>query len=758
MTTAAEVLSGEARWCVLHGDCLDVLDTLPADSFDSCCTDVPYELGFMGRDWDRSGLAFNPETYRKVLRVLKPGAHLLVFGGTRTYHRIACAIEDAGFEIRDSISVFSWLYASGFPKSLNISKAMDKADGVEHLREVVHRYTAGGNAGTPTSEKGGTYGVGVENSDPIELAVTRGASEKSRTWDGWGTALKPAWEPVIVARKPLIGTVVDNVLAHSTGAINIDACRVATNWDEPDRPESWKRSGHTDKPEAEKIAAPAGNGIECHPGGRWPPNVLFVHHPECDRRGSKRVPKAGGDTLGPAAGEVCNNEIYGKDKRPRGLWRAYGNDDGTETVAAYDCHDGRTVTTLRWMLDGHPVDAVTFLSGSLLPAIERLAGLRTRSTDSATLTVDEIANACQLTALPSFRACCPSCLRSCGEQLRHLQEDARASAEQLSDALARVYRSLCSPQHNQPSRHGDRLSSSGDAPRRNATSRTPSSKKSVAAQTTAPEAETHAGKSDIFEAESPLASLPNSNRSSSNGEHADTNETPFHSGCIDAVVRVLFVAACRLRDLPCESFSTVLPTCPVRELERQSGVKTSGPIAFRDKSTDGIYGAYEKRSQVQHCDTGTAARFFPQFEIDDDALFLYCAKAARAERELGCDRLPAKTGAEATSSKDGQARLNSPRTGAGRSADRVRNSHPTVKPTELIRYLLRLVTRKDGVNLDFTCGSGTGGVAAVLEEMRFVGIELNDTEKEPFVTIARARIDYYARAGVQRGLFEAVST
>ena len=527
MTTAAAVLSGEARWCVLHGDCLDVLDTMPADSFDSSCADVPYELGFMGRTWDRSGLAFNPETYRKVLRVLKPGAHLLVFGGTRTYHRIACAIEDAGFEIRDSISVFSWVYGSGFPKSLNVSLAMDKVDGIEDLREVVHRYTAGGNAGTPTSEKGGTYGVGVENSDPIGLAVTRGASDKSRAWDGWGTALKPAWEPVIVARKPLVGTVVENVLQHGTGAINIDACRVATNWDEPDRPDSWKRSGHTDKPEAEKIAAPAGQGIECHPGGRWPPNVLFVHHPSC-RRIADRVVKR---ELLQHTGDLDPVVAYGK-----GLHGSKAVGDVPETVAAYDCH-------------------------------------------------------------------------------------------------------------------------------------------------------------------------------------AD---------------------------------------CPVRELERQSGVTTKRPTPAH--SNDGcMYHASKVIAGTQLNDTVTAARFFPQFEIDDETLFLYCAKAARAERELGCERIPPKTGAEATGSKEGQARLNSPRTGAGRSADRVRNSHPTVKPTELIRYLLRMVTRKDGVNLDFTCGSGTGGVAAVLEEMRFVGIELNDTEKEPFVTIARARIDYYARAGVQRGLFEAVS-
>ncbi|QBP31352.1 DNA methylase [Mycobacterium phage Dulcie] len=162
------------------GDCRDILTELEDASVDAILTDPPYELAFMGKKWDNSGIAFDVEMWEQCLRVLKPGGHLLAFGGSRTWHRLAVAIEDVGFEIRDSIA---WLYGSGFPKSLDVSKAIDKAAGAE--REV-------------------------------------------RQWQGWGTTLKPAFEPIVVARKPLVGTVAANVLEHGTGALNIDACRIGT--------------------------------------------------------------------------------------------------------------------------------------------------------------------------------------------------------------------------------------------------------------------------------------------------------------------------------------------------------------------------------------------------------------------------------------------------------------------------------------------------------------------------------------------------
>jgi site-specific DNA-methyltransferase (adenine-specific) len=196
------------------------MKTMEENSVDSIVTDPPYELGFMGKSWDSTGIANNKEMWAEALRVLKPGGHLLSFGGTRTYHRMACAIEDAGFEVRDMVS---WIYGSGFPKSLNIGKAVDKLQGNES--EVVGTQMLGGNAAQTTKEKGGTYAsntnaVGVK---AIEVKLTKGTSQ----WEGWGTALKPACEPCVLARKPLSEkTVALNVLKWGTGGINIDGSRV----------------------------------------------------------------------------------------------------------------------------------------------------------------------------------------------------------------------------------------------------------------------------------------------------------------------------------------------------------------------------------------------------------------------------------------------------------------------------------------------------------------------------------------------------
>lgn len=163
---------------IIHGDCGIVLEKLASNSIDSIVTDPPYGLSFMGKTWDHD--VPSVDIWRECLRVLKPGGHMVAFSGTRTYHRLAVAIEDAGFEIRDQLA---WVYGSGFPKSHDVSKAIDKA------------------------------------------AATADAEQ----WQGWGTALKPAWEPICLARKPLIGTVAENVLAHGTGAINVDGCRVGTD-------------------------------------------------------------------------------------------------------------------------------------------------------------------------------------------------------------------------------------------------------------------------------------------------------------------------------------------------------------------------------------------------------------------------------------------------------------------------------------------------------------------------------------------------
>jgi DNA modification methylase len=204
-------------WTIRHGDCREVMATLDAESVDAIVSDPPYGLSFMGKGWDHGvpGVEF----WTEALRVAKPGAHLLAFGGTRTYHRLACAIEDAGWEIRDCVM---WVYGSGFPKSHDVSKAIDKAAGAE--RELVERVRSDGKGTGRTCSGfvGGSQSPQLKRDDAP-------ATDAARQWSGWGTALKPAWEPIIVARKPLVGTVAENVLTHGTGAINVDGCRVASH-------------------------------------------------------------------------------------------------------------------------------------------------------------------------------------------------------------------------------------------------------------------------------------------------------------------------------------------------------------------------------------------------------------------------------------------------------------------------------------------------------------------------------------------------
>lgn len=217
---------------VIHtGSNLDVLPTLPDNSVDAIVTDPPYELGFMGKSWDSTGIAYNVSLWKECMRVLKPGGHLLAFSGSRTYHRMTCAIEDAGFEVRDQMM---WVYGSGFPKSHNISKALDKAVGVE--REVIG--TRKRNAGSKSSHA-------FEQSRELEFEITAPATAAAKRWQGWGTALKPAHEPICLARKPLDGTVADNVRKWGVGGLNIDGCRVDFV-SEADKQESIQKNQHAD--------------------------------------------------------------------------------------------------------------------------------------------------------------------------------------------------------------------------------------------------------------------------------------------------------------------------------------------------------------------------------------------------------------------------------------------------------------------------------------------------------------------------------
>jgi DNA modification methylase len=352
---------------LFHGDCLDVMREVPGSSIDAVVTDPPYGLEFMGREWDapwQRGTNINADAgfsdvfmtdgfarlprpsftgstnpvclncggkqrgrrdetakvracapcdaarfpnvravemqafgawcgqwSRECLRVLKPGGHLLAFGGSRTWHRLACAVEDAGFEVRDSIA---WLYGSGFPKSLDVSKAVDKGAGFER-------------------PDGAGFGPLV-GKDPI----TAPATDAARRWQGWGTALKPAFEPIVVARKPPAGTVASNVLAHGTGALNIDRCRVAATG----RP-ARESSGRSDEGTLYGAGLDGSRSVGTTDRGRWPTNVVLddTQAAELDRQSGTLTSGRAGQN-----GHVRNQPereqgIYGGG---RGLWTEEG--------------------------------------------------------------------------------------------------------------------------------------------------------------------------------------------------------------------------------------------------------------------------------------------------------------------------------------------------------------------------------------------------------------------------------------------------
>jgi len=332
-----KLYSKNDRYKLYQGNMLDMLEMIKPSTIDSIVTDPPYELNFMGKGWDNAGVSFQKETWRKCYEVLKPGGYLLAFGGSRTFHRIACAIEDAGFEIRDTIM---WLYGSGFPKSMDISKRIDKRPNKTYeakirfgelikkyrnksnltqrqlgeligvSRELINLYEIKGNyqqqiptkaqwnkikevlnipnnmdyiyeeaerevigkkeSGCFNSQEKDRYTIGSSKS--LEVDITIPSTDLAKQWQGWGTALKPSFEPIIVARKPFKGSLVDNVIKNGVGGINIDECRVGTE------ERTYKGCG---KSNVGFIGGSFENGskedIEYNVNGRFPANTILTY-------------------------------------------------------------------------------------------------------------------------------------------------------------------------------------------------------------------------------------------------------------------------------------------------------------------------------------------------------------------------------------------------------------------------------------------------------------------------------------------------
>jgi len=318
---------------ILLGDCRDRLKELPDSSIDSIVTDPPYELGFMGKSWDASGVAYDVAVWQECLRVLKPGGHLLSFGGSRTYHRMACAIEDAGFQIRDQIM---WVYGSGFPKSLNVSKSIEGLLTTGSANKTAFKNLAGeqverGNWGIAKQQF--THGQRDTNYDETASATVLGKLEpttaEAKEWDGWGTALKPAHEPIVLARKPLDGTVANNVLTHGTGGINIDGCRVGMSEEDFAKlsagVEAIRKRGGTME-NSWKNSSDLSGANPANAQGRFPAN--FIHD------GSDEVLELFPDTKGGTWNTTKGARHFNNDGEPTG-YATSKSDSSTGSAARF---------------------------------------------------------------------------------------------------------------------------------------------------------------------------------------------------------------------------------------------------------------------------------------------------------------------------------------------------------------------------------------------------------------------------------------
>ncbi len=363
------MLAMSALWHIKPGDALEVLRTLPDGYFDACLTDPPYGLGsreptvedmiayltklrsldtggdFMGEAWELPPV----EVWEETSRVLKPGAPAMVFSGTRTFDLVAIGLRAARFESRDSLC---WLYSSGYPHSLDVSKAIDKEAGAE--RPVIGTRVLTGNAAVSTKDKGGTYGVNVGTAPAKTVNVTGPATEDAARYNGYGTTLKPAWEPILFVRKPIEGTVAQNVLTHGTGGLNLDGCRIGFAND-ADEAESKAKNQHADHDNGARdnniFGAMERPRTNYTASGRWPPNVCLSHTDRCMLTGTRQVDATsihGEITATRRSGvhsKAGGHQTIGNVNRVTG----YGDADGKETVETWECPPDCPVR----MLDEH---------------------------------------------------------------------------------------------------------------------------------------------------------------------------------------------------------------------------------------------------------------------------------------------------------------------------------------------------------------------------------------------------------------------
>lgn len=731
------MLLGTAQFEIIHSECLAALKQIPDCSIDAIVTDPPAGISFMSKKWDddKGGrtqwIKWFSTIMTECFHVLKPGGYVLVWSLPRTQHWTATAIEDAGFEIRDCIS---HLFASGFPKSTNVGKQIDNLLGGK--REVICPIAAPNRNNNKQTLNDGWL------DQPM---LTAPATPQAEQWEGWGTALKPAVENWILARKPLEGTIANNVLAYGTGGLNIDGCRI---------PHADAKDFEAHKAQVDALKAKGGSlgeswknssdlsgASDVTPAGRWPSPFILSHGPGCRKVGISKVRTNNTPADYSKTGHVTSTPVITNIRQ--GVH--HGDATGHETVEQWECQGGEfsvysfssnttyassvlsSLSSLRDHLGFLLRDLTENSNCDTSVSLDASEVFRIVCTQSALSFGDlarEVGCALGLEALPSWKGCCSSCRDLCGEHVRWLVTSAQEGIRPLRDALSHVVHFLDLHVHTRSLQSTFLPSNLGDS-----------------AQPCKLTCNCEYKTSDVFHPRlsSPLlecrnsnimpAELPMNERRANSGLNSisspfDRNEIPFCSEDTCECYRLICLSALEIASaIPslCLQRSRIdirIPMCPVRLLDEQSGERPStlsrkghgGPNPSNVHAARNVLGGKGGGGYV-YGDKGTASRFFLRLEPDPDP-FIYCPKAARSEKELGLDDLELKP------------------------ESKVKCTHPTVKSIALMRYLCRLITPPNGIVLDPFCGSGSTIIGALYEGFRAIGIE----QEAEYVEIAKGRI------------------
>lgn len=834
-----------------HSGALEAMRLMPENSIDSICCDPPGGINFMGLkfDSDRGGrnqwIAWLAEIMAEALRVTKPGGHGLVWALPRTAHWTGMALEDAGWEVRDKLS---HIFGSGMKKGLDVSKAIDCMGGENvgwfgpWLREerarrgVTQKELArhflsktGGLTGcvanwelglnVPTIEQFNTlcevlelpfdrleeverevigkskwsnsanhFIPGEDHTQRVNLDLTAPATEAAKQWEGFGSSLKPSVENWWLIRKPLSeSSIARQVLATSTGALNVDASRVATDWSTDPTRRGWQ-GGNTaeDYDGATVPIGPAwrpGHQRVSKPNrlGRYPSHLLLSHvSPDengeggCVRVGERRVKSSQPATFRRSAAENDGNTsaAYGKENRREGhVTPGYGNSDGLETVEDWQCATDADGNFTAFSLDSgdfSPLSPPEYLLGQLGVLLPLVAAHSTTDSNLLRSACEPYRSAGRLSGasladlacgvgrvlglskLPSFRACCPACLRLCGEHVRLLLEAAQSSPLQLSGALVRVHSDLCELVRSPQSRDSV-LPISDDSAPLETPSRNPQSKTDAERQLPDPPGqERSACSAHMFSSELHVEERRNSTLASNRLESFGSCENLDRTLCSGAICRLL---VCLSFDLATYILPSViiqkseiyinLPQCPIAELDRQSGVRPGDSLnrkprrntAEAHNRTNSMGRKSGDWTTEGHKDRGGASRYFVNFPPDTGPGFIYAPKASNADKNKGLEGLPKKSSGvmqddSYTWEYDGKGnKINLNTTN--------QNHHPTVKSLQLMKYLVRMISPPGAMVLDCFAGSGSTGVAAIELGFGFIGVEM----EEEYATICAARLD-----------------